>query len=148
MPGPCYIQLDSWFFKKFFFGCAVFIATCGLSLVAASRGYSSLMCMSCSLQWALGASAVVTRALECRLLLFTECGIFLHQGLNSYLLHWPTNLYPLHHQGSPWTIVRTSCTYVDHRVEVLEVRVQIPALPPCQCPSQSLLPHLQQSSDI
>ena len=67
----------------------VFIAECGLSLGAASRGYSSLWCVdfshccgfSCCRAWALGtlASVVVarglsscgSRALECRL---SSCG--------------------------------------------------------------------------
>ena len=33
----------------------VFVAVCGLSLVVASRGYSSLWCMGFSLQWLLVA---------------------------------------------------------------------------------------------
>ena len=83
------------FFNKFiyfilfyFWLCWVFIAACGLSLVAASRGYSSLWCAGFSLQWllllgawALGAQASVvvacglsscgSRALERRL---SSCG--------------------------------------------------------------------------
>ena len=66
----------------------VFVAVCGLSLVAASKGYSLLQCagfslggFSCCGAWALGtrASVVVARglsgcgswALECRL---SSCG--------------------------------------------------------------------------
>ena len=37
----------------YFWLCWVFIAACGLSLVAASGGYSSLRCMGFSLSWLL-----------------------------------------------------------------------------------------------
>ena len=33
--------------------------------------------------------------------LHTTCEIFPDQGLNSCLLHWEADSYPLHHQGSP-----------------------------------------------
>ena len=78
------------FLKKFiyFWLCWVFTAACWLSLVAASRGYSSLRCtasycggFSCCGAWALGAWASVvaahrlsscsSRALERRL---SSCG--------------------------------------------------------------------------
>ena len=39
------------FFLIYFWLCWVFIAVCGLSLVVASRGYSSLRCADLSLQW-------------------------------------------------------------------------------------------------
>ena len=58
----------------------VFVAACGLSLVAASRGYSLLWCMSFSLQWLLllwnmgsrctGFSSCGSRALQHR---FSSC---------------------------------------------------------------------------
>ena len=64
--------LTQLFFKKinlcayfnFFWLCWVFIAVCRLSLVAASRGYSSLRCMgfSCSGFSCGGAQALGTRA--------------------------------------------------------------------------------------
>ena len=70
--------------KKIFFWLRwVFVAACGLSLVAASRGYSLLWCggFSCCGAWALGAWASVvvahrlsicgSRALEHRL---SSCG--------------------------------------------------------------------------
>ena len=37
----------------YFWLCWVFVAACGLSLVAASRGYSSLRCAGFSLRWLL-----------------------------------------------------------------------------------------------
>ena len=59
----------------------VFVAARGLSLVVASRGYSSLQCTGFSLQWLLllrsmgsrraGFSSCGSRALECRL---SSCG--------------------------------------------------------------------------
>ena len=42
-------------------------------------------------------SVVVAHGLSC----FTECGIFLDQGLNPRLLHWQANSLPLSHQGIP-----------------------------------------------
>ena len=41
------------FFKIYFWLCWVFVAVHGLSLVAASRGYSSLRCAGFSLRWLL-----------------------------------------------------------------------------------------------
>ena len=85
---------DSFFFfykfvylKKFFFGCIrylffsfwlrlVFVATLGLSLVAASGGYSSLQCMGFSLRWLLllqstGCRHAGSVVVACRL---SSCG--------------------------------------------------------------------------
>ena len=71
----------------------VFVAAPGLSLVAASGGYSSLRCAGFSLQWLLllrstgsrrTSSVVVSRGLSCS----PACGIFLDQGLNPCPLHW------------------------------------------------------------
>ena len=69
------------FFFFFFWLRWVFVAARGLSLVAASRGYSSLRCMGFSLRWLLllwsmgsrhvGFSSCGTRALESRL---SNCG--------------------------------------------------------------------------
>ena len=42
-------------------------------------------------------SIVVAHGLGCS----TACGIFLDQGLNLCLLHWPVDSLPLSHQGSP-----------------------------------------------
>ena len=71
------------------------------SLVAASRGYSSLQCVGFSLWWLLllwsmgsrragfsscgtWASVVVVHGLSCS----AACGIFLDQGSNPCPLHW------------------------------------------------------------
>ena len=52
----------------YFWLCWVFVAVCGLSLVAASGGYSSLRCAGFSLQWLLllrsVGSVVVARGLN------------------------------------------------------------------------------------
>ena len=91
----------------------VFVSACGLSLVAASGGYSQLWCMGFSLQWLLllrstgsrhvgfsscglrapvvvvcglqsAGSVVVAHGLSCS----AACGIFPNQGLNLCPLHW------------------------------------------------------------
>ena len=100
----------------------VFIALCGLSLVAVNRGYSSLQRASFSLRWLLllgsgrglqdlqhVGSVVVTCGLHVvgsvvvvnRLSGSMACGIFPSQGLNPCPLHWQLDSYPLRHQGSP-----------------------------------------------
>ena len=70
----------------------VFVAACGLSLVVASRGYSSLQCAGFSLRWLLllwstgsryAGSVVVARGLSCS----AACEIFLDQGSNLCPLH-------------------------------------------------------------
>ena len=70
-----------------------FIAAHGLSLVAASSGYSSLWCAGFSMQWLLllwstGSrrlgSVVVAHGLSCS----AARGIFLDQGSNPCDLHW------------------------------------------------------------
>ena len=88
----------------------VFLAACGLSLVAVSRGYSLLPCVAShcsgfSLQWLLllrstgsrhagsvvvahrlqsAGSAVAAHGLSC----FVACGTLPDQGLNPCPLHW------------------------------------------------------------
>ena len=49
--------------------CWVFIAVCGLSLVAASEGYSSLWCAGFSLRW-----LHLLRSTGCRRAGFSSCG--------------------------------------------------------------------------
>jgi len=95
----------------------VFIALHGLSLAAASGGYSLLLCAGFSLWWLLilaaslvaehglqgmqasgvghTGSTTVAHGLNCS----TASGIFL--GLNPCPLHWQLDSYPLCHQQSP-----------------------------------------------
>ena len=80
--------------------CWVFVAVCGLSLVAASRGYPPVQCVG--FLWCLpllqsmgsGAhrlSSCIARALECRLICPSSHGIFHAQGQNPCPLHWQVN---------------------------------------------------------
>ena len=92
-------SFDQLFFLKLFiyfiFGCSESVAVHGVSLIAVSRGWSSLWCVGCSL-WRLlllrstgfrhmvfgscspRAPVAVVPWLSCS----TACGIFLDQGLN------------------------------------------------------------------
>ena len=83
------------YFLKFIYFCLrwVFVAEQGLSLVAASRGYSSLRCMGFSLWWLLllqsmgsrhVGSVVVAHGLSCS----TACGVFPDWGSNLCPLPW------------------------------------------------------------
>ena len=47
--GVCFLWVFLWFFFLFFWLCWVFVAACGLSLVAASGGYSLLWCVHFSM---------------------------------------------------------------------------------------------------
>ena len=81
----------------------------GLSLAAASRGYSLLWCAGFSLRWLLllqsAGSVVVAHGLSCS----AACGIFPDQGMNPCPPHWQADSQPLRHQGNPiWLIVGTS----------------------------------------
>ena len=78
----CYTTVFLFFYKFIYFWlCWVFVAACGLSLVAASGGYSSLRCRGFLLWWLLllwstgsrhaGFSSCGSRALERRL---SSCG--------------------------------------------------------------------------
>ena len=84
----------------------VFVATSGLSPVAAGRGSPSLWRAGFSFQWFLlvqstgskcAGSAVVVHGLSCSV----PCAIFLEQGLNLCPLLWQADSCPLYHQGSP-----------------------------------------------
>ena len=111
----------------------VFVAARGLSLVAVSRGYSSLWCTGFSLWWlliavashcggfsccrarALGtwASVVVAHGLQSTgsvvvvhgLSCSAACGIFPDQGSNPCPLHWQADSQPLRHQGCPKLLI-------------------------------------------
>ena len=97
------------FLKKFIYLwlCWVFIAACGLSLVAASGGYSSLRCMGCSLRWLLLLQSTGSRRVG-----FSSCGTWAQQlwlpgsGAQTQQL-WCTGLVALWHVGSSWTRTRT-----------------------------------------
>ena len=125
----CTISLNFFFFffNKFIFLwlCWVFVSVRGLSLVAASGGYSSSRCAGFSLSWLLllrstgsrcAGSVVVLHGLSCS----AACGILPDQGSNPCSLHWQADSQPLHHQGSPlfkflfsiWLVYFTLGTHV------------------------------------
>ena len=98
----------SFFFKFLFIYlwlCWVFVSMRGLSLGAASGGYSSSRCAGLSLLrplllWSTGSrctGSVVAHGPSCS----TACGILPDQGSNPCLLYWQADSQPLHHQGSP-----------------------------------------------
>ena len=113
----------------------VFVAARGLSLVAASGGYSSLWCMGFSLQWLLLSwstgsrrvgSVVVVHGLSCS----AACGIFPDQGSNPCPLHWQADSQPLCHQGSPANLLLTdlfqvAASHQKHRVRDSETEVHV-----------------------
>ena len=118
----CLFHLDR-FFKIYLFIyfrlCWVFIAVCQLSLVAASRGYSSLQRLGFSLMWLLlwstgsgawglgsccaGVSAVIAHQLSCSV----ACGIF-WTGNEPSSPAWQVDSLPLSHQGSPYSAILKS----------------------------------------
>ena len=97
----------------------------GFSLVAVSRGSSSLQCMGFSwgplLLWSMGCrtcrlqylrymgSVVVAHRLG-RLSCSMANGIFPDQELNPCLLYWQVDSLPLSHQGSPKPVIKLKKT--------------------------------------
>jgi len=98
----------------------------GFSLVAVSRGYSSLQRVGFSLWWLLllgsmscrtcrlqylryMGSVVVAHRLE-RLSCSVANGIFPDQELNPCLLYWQVDSLPLSHQGSPKPVIKLNKT--------------------------------------
>ena len=93
--------------------CWVFVATQGLSLVAASRNYSVVVCGllivgasladSCFRAWVLRhvSTVAVAHGLSCT----KACEIFPDKGSSPCPLPWQADSYPLDHQGSPCCFV-------------------------------------------
>ena len=90
--------------------CWVFVSVRGLPLVAASGGHSSSRCAGLSLSRPpllrstgsrRAGSVVVAHGPSCS----AACGIFPDQGSNPCPLHWQADSQPLHHQGSPVTLI-------------------------------------------
>ena len=111
-------------FIYLFWLCWVFVSVCGLSLVAASGGHSSLRRAGLSLSrplllWSTGSrrpgSVVVAHGPSCA----AACGIFPDQGSNLCPLHWQADSQPLRHQGSPhWKISNHSFITCDCSVHI------------------------------
>ena len=96
----------------------------GLSLVVASRGYSSLWYMGFPLRytgfslwwllflWSTGSRCMSSVVAAHRLSCSATCGIFPDQGSNLCSLYWQENSHPLSHQGSPsFTLFFKRCSY-------------------------------------
>ena len=64
-----FLFLNKFIYFIYFWLCWVFVAAHGLSLVAASRGYSSLRCAGFSLWWLLLLRSAVSRRMG-----FSSCG--------------------------------------------------------------------------
>ena len=73
------------------------LAECGLSLIAASGGFSCVEAQALGVK----ASVVVTHGLSCPV----ACGVFPDQGWNPCPLHWQVDSYPLYHQGSRLAVI-------------------------------------------
>ena len=84
--------------------CWVFIAACGLSLVAMSRNYSSLQCMGVSLWWLLLLQSTGSRCMG-----FCNCGAW------AQLLRC-INLVALRHVGSSWTRDQTCVPCIGRQI--------------------------------
>ena len=94
--------------------------------VAASGGHSSSRCAGLSLSRPLllrstgsrpAGSVVVAHGPSCS----TACGIFPDQGSNPCPLHWQADSQPLHHQGSPVSIIlnRRNFTKRYHEIKLI-----------------------------
>ena len=95
------------FFNFSFWLCWVFVAVCGLSLVAASRGYSSLQCAGFLLRWLLLLWSTGSRHTG-----FNSCSMRAQQlwlmGSRAQAQQlWHTSLVALRHVGSSRTRART-----------------------------------------
>ena len=82
----------------------VFVAVCGLSLVAASGGYSLLWCMGFSLLWLLLSQSMGSRRTG-----FSSCGT-----RAQYL--WHTGLVAPRHVRSSWTRAQTHVPCIGRRI--------------------------------
>ena len=87
--------LKKLFLFVYFWRCQVFVAACGLSLVVADRGYSSLQCAGFSLRWLLLLPSTGSRHTG-----LSSCGTWAQQL-------WCTSLVASRHVGSSRTKART-----------------------------------------
>ena len=121
LAGGCF-SFNFYFFNKFiylfiyFWLCWVFIAACGLSLVVASRGYSSLWCAGFSLSWLLLLWSTGSRHAG-----FSSCGTQAQQlwltGCSAQAqLLWRTGLVAPRHVGSSRTRAQTRVPCIGRRI--------------------------------
>ena len=80
--------MDFLFIDLFIFGCVGSSLLCGLSLVVASGGYSSLWGAGFSLRWLLLLQSTGSVFMVHRLSCSAARGIFPDQGMNLCPLHW------------------------------------------------------------
>ena len=73
----------------------VFVALCGLSLAAVSRGYSSFRCTGFSAQWLHLLQSTGSRGVAHGLSCSSAGGIFPDQRSDLHPLHWQVDSYPL-----------------------------------------------------
>ena len=105
--GGFFVFFLNYYYLFYFWLHWVFFAAHGLSLVAASGGYSSLWCAGFSLWWLL-----LLQSTGCRRAGFSSCGTWAQQlWLASSRVQaqylWRTGLVALRHVGSSWTRART-----------------------------------------
>ena len=119
---PCSIQqvlVDQLLDAIFFWLRWVFIAARGLSLVAASRGYSLLQCTGFSLQWPLLLWSTGSR--HAGFSSCGSCGTWAQQlrlvGSRAQAQQlWCTGLVALWHVGSSWTRARTRVPCIGRQI--------------------------------
>ena len=110
IPKRCFFFLDAILFYKFLFLFILFLAVLGLrccvqfSLVAASRGYSSLWCTSFSLRWLLLLWSTGSRCAG-----FSSCGTWAQQL-------WCMGLVAPRHVGSSRIRARTHVPCISRRI--------------------------------
>ena len=93
-----------YFIYTYFWLCWIFVAARGLSLVAASEGYSSLQCVGFSLPWLL-----LLRSTSSRRAGFSSC------GTQAQML-WHTGLVAPQRVGSSQTRDRTHVPCIGRRI--------------------------------
>ena len=85
----------------------LFVALCGFLTAVASRCRARALGLEASVAAARTlesvASAVLAQGISCSV----ACGIFPDQGLNPCPLQWWADSHPLHHQGSPSSLIQT-----------------------------------------
>ena len=108
--------LKTFYLFIYFWLCWVFIAACGLSLVAASGGYSSLWCMGFSFWWLLLLWSTGSRHMG-----FSSCGTWAQQlwltgsRVQAQQL-WCTGLVAPWHVGSSRTRAQTCVPCIGRQI--------------------------------
>ena len=105
--SPCFFfffKINLFIYFIYFWLRWVFVAARGLSLVAASGGYSSLRCARFSLRWLLLLWSMGSRCAG-----FSSCG-------SRASVLWHTGLVAPRHVGSSWTRARTRVPCIGGRI--------------------------------